>query len=107
MVIVETAIFTRKITALMTDDSYRLLQNALLENPPLGDLIPGGGGIRKVRWALPGSGKRGGIRVIYYWAVRRDTLVMLYAYAKNELENLTQAQLNALAKAVKEEFGHE
>jgi hypothetical protein len=107
MVIVETAIFTRKITALMTDDSYRLLQNALFENPPLGDLIPGGGGIRKVRWALPGSGKRGGIRVIYYWAVRRDTLVMLYAYAKNELENLTQAQLNALAKAVKEEFGHE
>jgi hypothetical protein len=107
MVIVETAIFTRKITALMTDDSYRLLQNALLENPSLGDLIPGGGGIRKVRWALPGSGKRGGIRVIYYWAVRRDTLVMLYAYAKNELENLTQAQLNALAKAVKEEFGYE
>jgi hypothetical protein len=86
MVIVETAIFTRKITALMTDDSYRLLQNALLENPSLGDLIPGGGGIRKVRWALPGSGKRGGTRVIYYWAVRRDTLVMLYAYAKNELE---------------------
>ena len=78
-----------------------------LKIPPLGDLIPGGGGIRKVRWALPGSGKRGGIRVIYYWAVRRDTLVMLYAYAKNELENLTQAQLNALAKAVKEEFGHE
>lgn len=107
MVIVETSIFTRQINALLADDSYRLLQNELIENPAMGDLIPDGGGIRKVRWARKGSGKRGGMRVIYYWAVRRDIIVMLFAYAKNELENLSPAQINTLAKAVKQEFGHE
>jgi hypothetical protein len=73
----------------------------------LGDLIPGSGGLRKVRWALPGGGKRGGVRIIYYWAVRRDVIVMLYAYAKNELENLTPAQLGVLTNVVKAEFDHE
>lgn len=107
MVIIETTIFTRQITTLLPDDQYRLLQNTLLENPDLGKLIPGGGGLRKVRWSLPGGGKRGGVRVIYYWAVRRDILVMLYAYAKNEQENLTPDQLGVLTKIVKAEFGHE
>jgi hypothetical protein len=107
MVIVETSVFTRRITAMLSDDNYRLLQNALLENPSLGDLIPGSGGLRKVRWALPGRGKRGGTRIIYYWTARRAVIVMLYAYAKNELENLTPAQLGVLANMVKAEFDHE
>ena len=107
MVFIETSVFTRQITAMLPDDSYRLLQNALLDNPLLGDASQGSGGIRKVRWMSSDGGKRGGVRVMYYWAVQRDVCLMLYAYSKNELENLTPSQLNTLAKVVKVEFDHE
>ena len=53
----------------MDDDLYRQLQNFLIEQPDAGDLIEGTGGLRKVRWKLPGTGKRGGVRVIYFWRV--------------------------------------
>ncbi|WP_246302153.1 type II toxin-antitoxin system RelE/ParE family toxin [Achromobacter anxifer] len=66
MVFVETSVFTRQITSLLTDDGYRDLQQMLLEDPACGNVIPGGGGIRKVRYARPGTGKSGGLRVIYY-----------------------------------------
>ena len=67
MKIVETTIFTRRVLKLLADDEYRLLQQALLLRPELGQIITGSGGIRKVRWKMQGSGKRGGVRVIYYW----------------------------------------
>ena len=67
MVIVETLIFTKLIRELMSDDEYKDLQEALVNRPDLGDLIQGSGGLRKVRWKLKGSGKSGGVRVIYYW----------------------------------------
>ena len=54
MVIVETSVFTRQIQALLKDDDYRRLQTVLVIRPDLGDLIPGGGGLRKVRWSAPG-----------------------------------------------------
>ena len=82
MVIVETRIFTRIITDLLDDDDYRELQEALVDRPELGDLIKGSGGIRKVRWKAVNTGKRGGIRVIYYWVVDDNHIRMLYAYAK-------------------------
>jgi mRNA-degrading endonuclease RelE of RelBE toxin-antitoxin system len=69
MVIIETSIFTRQVQALLDDDEYRRLQTALVIRPDIGDLIPGGGGLRKMRWSAQGRGKRGGVRVIYYWAV--------------------------------------
>lgn len=65
---VETPIFTKVITRLLDDESYRGLQVALMLRPEQGPLIRSGGGLRKVRWAGPGAGKRGGLRVIYYWA---------------------------------------
>ena len=66
--------------------------------------MPGGGGIRKLRCAAPGRGKRGGLRVIYYWAAAEYVCYMLYAYTKNEQGDLTPAQIRVLAKLVREEF---
>lgn len=105
MVIIETATFTRQIGALLPDDEYRKLQAALANNPKLGAVIRGSGGLRKLRWAVPGRGKSGGIRVIYYWVTPKDQLLMLVAYAKSERDDLTAAQLGTLRRLVKEEFG--
>jgi hypothetical protein len=78
------------------------LQIALLENPQRGDLIKDGGGIRKVRHAMQGWGKSGGIRVIYYW-IREDHLIyMLLAYPKSKKETLTAAETALLRDFVKE-----
>ena len=105
MVIVETPTFTRLIRDLLDDDSYRLLQIELAENPEKGAVIRGTGGIRKLRWSGTGRGKRGGTRVIYYWAKSKDIVLMLVAYAKNEETTLTPAQGKVLRKLVEEEFG--
>ena len=103
MVIVETTIFTRLIQELMSDDEYKELQEALVSRPDLGDLIKGSGGIRKARWNLEGTGKSGGVRVIYYWVVDDDHIRMLYVYPKGKQANLTRAQVAKL-KAVVEEW---
>jgi hypothetical protein len=107
MVIFETLIFTKKIIALLNDEEYRTLQNILVEKPDSGDIIQGSGGIRKIRWAASGRGKRGGARVIYYWATQHDQIFMLYAYAKNERDNLTKDQLSVLREVVVAEFKDE
>lgn len=106
MVILETAAFTRRIRALLDDESYRELQNALLERPQLGDLISGSGGIRKLRWAVSGRGKRGGARILYYWITTRDQVFMLTAYPKSTRGDLTKRQLALLSKTVEEELHH-
>jgi hypothetical protein len=69
LVFFETPLFTRLLPEYLNGDSYRALQRALLENPELGDVMPGTGGFRKIRWEDPrrGKGKRGGLRVIYYY----------------------------------------
>ena len=64
MVIIETSIFTRQVQAFLDDDDYRRLQTVLVVRPDAGDLIPGGGGLRKIRWGAHGHGKRGGVRVL-------------------------------------------
>lgn len=100
MVIIETSAFTRLIRELMDDDQYRELQEALVRRPDAGDLIPGSGGLRKVRWKLDGKGKSGGVRIIYYWMTADDQLWMLYGYAKAGKEDLTKEQLKTLRKIV-------
>jgi hypothetical protein len=105
--LIETSIFTKQITALLDDDQYCEFQSRLALNPQLGALIKGGGGIRKVRVALGARGKRGGGRVIYYWAAGRDLILLLYAYAKNVTADLTPKQVSQLARVVREEFGLE
>ncbi len=104
MEIIETPIFTRRIEALLSDDQYRKLQALLALRPESGPVIPGGGGLRKIRWSIAGRGKRGGVRVIYYWAPRLDVVLMLYIYAKNKQENLTPTETKMLSKIVEEEY---
>jgi len=101
---VETPVFTAEIRALLPDEDYRALQVALLLRPEQGAVIPGSGGLRKVRWAAPGRGKRGGLRVIYYWHPREMTIYLLMAFAKNVRTDLTPAQLKILRRLVEEEF---
>lgn len=101
---IETRVFTRQITALTSDDEYRPLQESLLRRPAHGAVIKGTGGIRKLRWGDQSRGKRGGLRIIYYWHVQRELFLMLYAYSKNEQKDLTADQKAILAQAVREEF---
>jgi mRNA-degrading endonuclease RelE of RelBE toxin-antitoxin system len=100
----ETSIFTRQITELMSDDELNALQWALMANPESGDLIRGSGGLRKLRWAGSGRGKRGGLRVIYYWHVPGSTILLLLAYPKNEQDDLTPAQLKILKSIIETEY---
>jgi putative transcriptional regulator len=75
--LIETSVFTKQIGALLSDDEYRDFQSRIAANPELGALIRGGGGIRKARVGIGARGKSGGARVIYYWAARKDVIVLL------------------------------
>jgi len=102
MVFIETPIFTKEILTLLPDESYRAMQRALLFRPESGEIIPGSGGLRKLRWKLPHAGQRGGLRVIYYWDKPSEVLYMLWVYRKSRQENLTPQQCKLLSKLVKE-----
>ena len=75
-------------------------QSVLIERPDAGPLIPGAVGLRKLRWAMPGRGKRGGAGVIYYWRTAADVVYLVCAYAKNDQEDLTPDQARQLAKLI-------
>jgi len=104
VVIAETKSFTARIGDLLDDDDYRALQLELVQRPTAGSVIPGSGGLRKLRWAVAGRGKRGGARVIYFWHPDSARILMLFAYAKNEREDLTVAQRQALRRIVESEY---
>lgn len=89
---------------MMTDGQYAELQSMLVNYPKSGDVIRGGGGLRKIRWKLPGKGKRGGVRVIYYYLDKDKQLYMIFAYKKNEQSDLTSEQVSVLRKVVEEEL---
>ena len=80
------------------------MQLALVLRPDQGLVIPGASGVRKVRWHAQGRGKRGGLRVIYYWSEAGQTFYMLYVYSKSEQGDLSRAQVNALGRLVREEL---
>lgn len=80
---IETKLFTKLVIEHLSDEEYSRLQEVLIRDPETGDLIPGSGGVRKVRWGVKGRGKRGGIRVIYYARTRQGQIWMLTMYAKN------------------------
>jgi mRNA-degrading endonuclease RelE of RelBE toxin-antitoxin system len=104
MVIIETPIFTRQLLSALSDEEYRLFQANLLERPDAGKVIPGSGGLRKVRWGLEGRGKSGGVRVIYYLFTARETILLLLIYPKNVQENLAKEQLRQLKRVIEEEY---
>ena len=104
MVFVEFPNFTKHVAGLLDDEDYRRLQAALIANPDLGDLIRGTGGLRKVRWSAKGRGKRGGVRVIYYWIARRDQVLLLVIYPKSARDDLTADERKLLAKLVEREL---
>src|SRR5438270_1833391 len=104
MVIIELPAFTRRVTELLSDDEYLKVQAVLLEHPDAGPLVRGSGGLRKLRRALPERGKRGGVRVIYYWVVSKEQVLMLFIYPKNERSDLSPSQVRALRQIVEEEY---
>lgn len=101
---IETPVFTASLRRTLDDATYRALQLALLLRPEQGPVLVGSGGLRKLRWGTGDRGKRGGVRVIYYWDPPSETFYMLYLYAKNEQGDLTPAQLKLLRRIVEEEF---
>jgi len=104
MKFIETPIFTKAVQSLLEDDEYKSLQVALLLRPEQGAIIPGSGGLRKIRWASKGKGKRGGLRVIYYWDTKNEVFYMLLIYSKSKKDDLTPDQLLVLSQLVKEEL---
>ena len=100
MEFIEAPLFTRRVHEYLTDDEYAALQWALALRPEAGAVIPGSGGMRKLRWAGKGHGKRGGLRVIYYWRDRKGEIWLLTLYAKNEAENIPLHVLRELRKEI-------
>jgi hypothetical protein len=100
VVFVETPTFTKRVLQLLDDDEYSALQLHLANQPAAGKVIPGSGGLRKIRWAGSGRGKRGGLRVIYFWWIARSRISMLLVYPKNEQDDLSADQVKLLRKAL-------
>lgn len=94
----ETPIYTEDVSAIFSDEEYRELQNFLVEHPKSGALIKGSGGLRKLRWKLPDSGKSGGIRNIYYFYESESVIYMIYIYKKSQTTDLTPKQIELLRK---------
>jgi len=102
MVFVELTPFIAFRAAQWSDEDLRDLQNFLLATPDAGDVIPGGSGLRKLRWAVRGHGKRGGARVIYYRHVPMERIYLIYAYVKSAQADLTHKQIKTLAQLMKD-----
>ena len=105
LVFFETPLFTRLLPKYLDDQNYRELQLALLRNPQMGDLMPGTGGFRKVRWqdARRGKGKRGGLRVIYYHLTADNQIWFFTIYDKSEAIDLTPDEKKQLKQAIQRE----
>ncbi len=100
MIFIETKSFVRTKEGILGEDELRQLQTSLMLNPQSGKVIPGSGGLRKLRWSGSGRGKRGGIRVIYYWINQKDKIYLLIAYTKNRQQDLTADQLKILKSLI-------
>ena len=85
---IETKLFSRLRESYLSDEEYARLQETLIKAPEQGTLVPGSGGVRKLRWSQPGRGKRGGIRIIYYSKSREGLIYMLTVYSKSEESNI-------------------
>jgi len=99
MVFIETPLFRSRAARLLDEDALAALQTLLMLHPDAGDVIPGSGGVRKVRIPAKGKGARGGGRIIYYWAQGDGQIFLLFAYAKNERANITGQEAKQLRES--------
>lgn len=100
---IETKLFTRLVQDYLTDDEYSELQFSLMLYPENGAVIPGTGGVRKLRWRSSGRGKRGGYRVVYYVRRAEGVIWMLTIYAKNVIENIPAHVLRQIREEIENE----
>jgi mRNA-degrading endonuclease RelE of RelBE toxin-antitoxin system len=100
---IETQLFTRLVKQYLSDEQYSQLQQALIDNPELGPVIAGTGGVRKLRWAAPGRGKRGGYRVIYYVRRPKGIIWMLTMYPKNVADSIPAHVLREIREELSDE----
>jgi mRNA-degrading endonuclease RelE of RelBE toxin-antitoxin system len=99
---IETRLFTKLVVEYLSDEEYGALQESLMKSPDAGPVIPGSGGIRKIRWAAQGRGKRGGYRIIYYVRRTHGVIWMLTMYPKNVAENIPTHVLRQICKEVED-----
>jgi mRNA-degrading endonuclease RelE of RelBE toxin-antitoxin system len=103
MVFIETSLFTHLLPRYLDDDEYSALQWYLLMRPDAGPIVRGSGGVRKVRWAIEGRGKRGGVRVMYYWAPPDGEIWLLTIYGKNERATIPGNVLKQFMQELRDE----
>lgn len=101
MEFIETSLFTRLIYNYLSEGEYLGLQVYLLRHPDSGRIVPGSGGVRKIRWATKGKGKSGGIRVIYYWKVSDNEIWLLTVYGKSERDTIPGHILKQIVEEIK------
>ncbi len=102
MIIIETLAFTRRVTTLLSDEEYTAMQWFLRFKPDAGGIIQRTGRARKMRWRKKGQGKRGGLRVIYFHHVKKDTLWMLALYEKKEKGDLSESDKEVIKQLIQE-----
>lgn len=100
MEFIEATAFTKHVYEYLSDDEFLGLQCFLLQHPDAGKIVPGTGGVRKIRWAISGRGKSGGVRVIYYFKRQDDEIWLLTIYSKSEVENIPSHVLRQIAKEI-------
>ena len=98
---IETSIFTKLLYTYLTDDEYLGLQAFMLKYPEAGKIVPGSGGVRKLRWSIAGRGKRGGVRVIYYFKKQDNEIWILTIYSKSEVDIIPAHIMRQIAEEVK------
>ena len=106
MEFIESPAFTRHLAQYLDDEGYKALQNELVRNPRAGDVMPGTGGFRKIRWADPrrGKGRRGGLRIIYFHFAGDHQIWLMTLFNKNEAADLSPREKKALSAAIEAEL---
>ena len=102
LTVVEALLFQRQWPLYWTEEERGEFASFIAEHPSAGDVVPGSGGIRKVRWSRAGAGKSGGVRVIYFTRTAEGEVVLLTLYAKARTDNLTSAKLKEIRRALEE-----
>lgn len=100
IVFIETESFSKELPRYMRDEEFSAFQQFLGKNPDVGNIIPRSGGLRKIRWLGKSKGKRGGLRIIYYYHLASGEIMLMTIYAKNEVEDITVEQLRILRQEI-------